>query len=390
MEYRSGNFSTPGEAVANASGEIEPEADYTLRFSASYSVPLPQGISMTLGARYQIEDTTADTASVSTNAGDLYALDVTLTSPITERATGSLTFGYSNESYLVTDTNGDDQGTYQVLARIFFRPDDETHLSASYDTLNKQTNASGSRTFGHGLDTWDTAVDLDHNGDDEHATVSGAVSYFGNRGEVNVDHNAGFDNVGFSGGGVEPSDQRTSVRVGTALAFADGKFGIGQPIRGNGFAVVYPHENIGDKTVTVGTGDDVRARADWLGPAVVPDVPAYTNSTIPVDVADLPVGYSLGSGAFDTYAPYKAAYRLEVGSAYSVSAYGTLLKADGEPVALLTGIAYPGRQQGEAGRYLHQRRREIRRRGAGTRQVGHRDGDRRCADAVRDRDPERH
>ena len=140
---------------------------------------------------------------------------------------------------------------------------------------------------------------------------------------------------------MEPTDQRTSVRVGTALAFADGKFGIGQPIRGNGFAIVYPHESIGDKTVTVGTGDDVRARTDWLGAAVVPDVPAYSSSTIPVDVADLPVGYSLGAGAFDTFAPYRAGYKLEVGSAYSVSAYGTLLNAAGEPIALLTGIAYP-------------------------------------------------
>ncbi len=33
-----------------------------------------------------------------------------------------------------------------------------------------------------------------------------------------------------------------------------------------------------------------------------------------------------------------------MGSAYSVSAYGTLLKADGEPVALLTGVAFPADQ----------------------------------------------
>jgi len=67
----------------------------------------------------------------------------------------------------------------------------------------------------------------------------------------------------------------------------------------------------------------------------------YQPSTIPIDVADLPVGYSLGTATFDIVAPYKAGYSLEVGSAYSVYAYGTLLLPDGGPVALLTGIARP-------------------------------------------------
>ena len=57
-------------------------------------------------------------------------------------------------------------------------------------------------------------------------------------------------------------------------------------------------------------------------------------------MADLPIGYSLGAGTFDTFAPYRGGYKFEVGSAYSVQAFGTLLKSDGEPIALLTGVAY--------------------------------------------------
>ena len=56
----------------------------------------------------------------------------------------------------------------------------------------------------------------------------------------------------------------------------------------------------------------------------MPDLPVYTANSIPVDVTDLPVGYSLGAGAFDVVAPYRAGYALEVGTASSVSAYGTL------------------------------------------------------------------
>jgi len=80
---------------------------------------------------------------------------------------------------------------------------------------------------------------------------------------------------------------------------------------------------------------------DLTLPAVIADIPAYTTSNVAIDVADLPVGYSLGTGAIETNAPYRAGYAVEIGSAYSVSAYGTLLLADGEPVALLTGIAFP-------------------------------------------------
>jgi outer membrane usher protein len=93
--------------------------------------------------------------------------------------------------------------------------------------------------------------------------------------------------------------------------------------------------------VIVGANGAERARANGLGPALVTDVPAYTRNTIPVDVGDLPVGYSLGAGAFDVVAPYKAGYALEVGSASSVSVYGTLLTADFSPLALLTGVAHP-------------------------------------------------
>ncbi len=91
----------------------------------------------------------------------------------------------------------------------------------------------------------------------------------------------------------------------------------------------------------IGGNDDLRAIADGWGPAVVSSIPAYSQSTIPVDVADLPLGYSLGAAAFDIYAPYRGGYALQVGSANSVSAYGTLLLRDGEPVALLTGVAHP-------------------------------------------------
>ena len=230
------------------------------------------------------------------------------------------------------------------MARLFVRPDEDTRITVNGDSLNKDAYVSAYRSFGHGLGRWDTTVDVQQNGVGNTTNVGGSATYYGNRGEVSVGHTAGFEEVGWVGFNPASLEQRSTVRVGTSLLFADGKFGVGPPVRGNGFAIIYPHDSIANKAIAVGTGEDVRAHSDFLGNPVVTDIPAYTRATIPIDVADLPIGYSLGTGAFETDAPYKAGYALEVGSANSVSAYGTLLKADGEPVALLTGVAYPADQ----------------------------------------------
>ena len=81
-----------------------------------------------------------------------------------------------------------------------------------------------------------------------------------------------------------------------------------------------------------------------FGPAVVGSLPAYVPQTIPVDAADLPLGYSLGTGGFDINAPYKAGYALQVGSGYSVSTFGVLEDASGKPLSLAAGIATDGKR----------------------------------------------
>jgi outer membrane usher protein len=342
-EYRSTQFRTPGEFLTTASGILYPQFNYWLRLTGSYSVPIAWGVTATASVRYQFSDDKQVSLSPYTIKGDRYGADLTLSAPLSSWASGSVTVGYSNESTLryFSNPNSENEADFRVMARLYIRPEEKTRITASYDSQNKSTYVSAYRGDGRGLDRWETSVDVQHTGIDDRANVGASASYYANRAEVNVAHTSGFNNIGNGKFNTGDADQRTSARVGTSLAFADGKFGVGQPIRGNGFAVVYPHESIQGKEITVGTGEDVRARANGWGNAVVADVPAYSPSSIPIDVADLPVGYSLGAGAFDTFAPYRGGYALEVGSAYAVSAYGTLLKTDGEPVALLTGTATP-------------------------------------------------
>lgn len=340
-EYRSSEFSTPGEYLTTAGGILYPQFNYRLRLTGYYSLPLSYGITATLGARYQFADDKRVALSPYTIQGDRYGADLTLSAPLASWASGSLTFGYSNESYLhyFARPGSESHTDLRMMARLNFRADDRTSISASYDSHDGKSQISGYRIGGRGLDRWESSAEVQRAGASETASAGGSVRYFANRAEVSVAHTAAAAGTRQDEATFGNASHRTSARVGSSIAFAGDTFGVGPPIRGSAFAIVHPHESIRDKEITVGQREDVRARANAWGNAVVTDVPAYTPSTIPVDVEDLPLGYSLGAGTFDTYAPYRAGYSLQVGSNYSVSAYGTLLNAEGQPVSLRSGTA---------------------------------------------------
>lgn len=343
-EYRTDNFRMPGDFLTTASGLIYPSTDYWLRLAASYTTPIGWGITTTFAGRYQFGIDEDVSRLPYTLRGDRYGADLTFSGALTEMINGSVTFGYSNESYLFT-TNSDPFGNqaadpeFRVMARAFVRLGANTNITASHDSLNRQSIVTGYHTSGQGVDRWEATVDAYNDQRPSSGEFGGTLGYYGNRAEVRVAHNTSLTDLTWSGLGADLGQQRTSLRVGSSIAFADGKVAIGAPVRG-GFAIVYPHESLADKTIDIGTRDQILARADGWGPAVVPNLPAYSPTSLPVDVADLPIGYSLGAGAFDVRAPYRGGYALMVGSGHSVSVYGTLVDARGAPLQLLSGVAY--------------------------------------------------
>ena len=126
--------------------------------------------------------------------------------------------------------------------------------------------------------------------------------------------------------------------MASSLVYAGGGWGAGRPVT-NGFALVTPHKSLDGSPVVVGDANATVAESDLLGPAVVPNLTAYRQTRLPYDAPGAPTGYDLGSANYDIDAPYKAGYALQVGSAYTVTAMGTLLDAAGEPIPLLEGTA---------------------------------------------------
>jgi len=340
-EYRGRGFHRPGDRYATSSGILFPEFNYWLRLSGSYSTKLDDKMGLALSARYQFSDDKQPTFSPFTIKGDRYGADLTLSRSFASNVTGSLLVGYSNESYLRFSPELIEAAKpdFRVGVRLSFRPDDKTSVTTGYDSLNRQGTVSAYRAEGNGIGRWDASVNAQHLGWTDSTNAGANVGYFGNRGEVSVSHYSDATGAIFDAKNTAAVTQRSSVRVGASVAFADGVVAVGPPIRGGAFALVHPHESIAGKEIIVGDNDYVRAKADRWGPAVVTDVPAYSASSLPVDVADLPLGYSLGAGAFDLRGSYRSGYALEVGSAFSVSVVGAMLDDTGEPVALTGGMA---------------------------------------------------
>lgn len=340
-ELRSSDFHTSGEYYDTQTGILYPEFNHWLSLFADYSVPIFDDTTASISARYRLHNDEYPVLSPYTVVGDRYGMDVSLSRPIADSVNASLTLGYSNESYLRRDYSENTQdGEIRVGVRVSMRTEDDTMLAAGYDSMRRTGEVSGYRSSGSGVGSWDASVIAQHRDLDQSANANASLDYRGNRAEVRVSHYSQADAVSWGRFEPEPGLQRTSLRVGTAIAFANDKIAIGAPVRGDAFAIVYPHDSIADREITIGEGETVRAVSDGLGPALVGDIPAYRPATVPVDVADLPLGYSLGDGTFDTYAPLRGGYDLVVGSSHSVTVYGTLLDTAGAPVALLAGAAY--------------------------------------------------
>jgi outer membrane usher protein len=342
-DYRDKSFRTPGDQYDLATKIFQPQALYKLRLTGSHSVSLPQDLTATLSARYQVDNPEVASASPYVVRGNRYGADLTLARALTPWMSGSVLAGYSNETYL----NGfqanfnNVKPEFRAAVRLFIRPAERASVTASYDTLNKSSQVSALQTAGDGIGRWDASANAQRIGTTGNTNLGGSLGYTGNRAEVRVSHSAGADSITVPGFKAVGEDERTSVRVGSAIAFADGMVAVGAPIRGGSFAIIKPHTTLAGKEVVVGGENAVRAKTDWLGPALMSNLPSYSNTNIPVDVTDLPVGYSLGAGSFDVRAPHKGGYAIEVGSSYAITAFGVLEDAEGQPLQLQSGVASP-------------------------------------------------
>jgi outer membrane usher protein len=321
-DYRSENF-------APLSVD-DPLNDTMLTLSAMYSQELPWELSGSVSGIYSLG---------RGDEPDRYGADITLARNFGSSLSAGLSAGYAQsvggDSDDIEPANG-----FRAAIRLGYRLNETSSIDAGYDAGDGRSQLSYRHQDGNGVGSWNAQVELDRtpsgsSDEPDDVGVNGSLAYIANRAEIGFSQHTGL--AGLETGKI---DQRTSLTAGTAIAFADGRFAVGRPIS-NGFAIIGTHSSLPDSDVAVGASlEEKLASSDFLGPALLSDISPYSPARVPYDVSNLPAGYDLGAGAFDLYPGYRSGYKLTIGSDYTITAFGVLADAQGEPIALLTGTAY--------------------------------------------------
>ena len=204
-------------------------------------------------------------------------------------------------------------------------------LQADADTTGR-ARMSISNSGGSGNGSWQSSADVSH--DRDTVSLNANASMLTNRAEIGVQQTAGWSKQG-----MRLTDARVSVRAAFAVAFADGSFAVGRPVS-EAFVVARPHRSLHGKSVYLDPVErSETSRSGRFGPALNGQLSAHSFRTLIYQVPDAPSGYDLGAGNIAIKPPYRAGYRLVIGSDYHLLVIGKLLDHDGEPVKLLAGKA---------------------------------------------------
>ena len=226
---------------------------------------------------------------------------------------------------------GDERETSGSL-NLSWRLGPRDQLSFRHNSDVNTSELDWRRSGSYGVGGLSSSVRVGQRHDTGDTSAGGAISYYSNRFEATLNHDArtvGLDN--------DEVSQRTSLRVGGALAYAGERIAVGRPVRG-AFAIVRGHESLERSPVILGGDiDRPRARSGLFGPALLSDLNTYSHEVVGVDVENLPPGYDLGSGQIDFRAYRGAGYDVVVGSAASVTVLATVLGPNGEPLSMIGG-----------------------------------------------------
>lgn len=215
---------------------------------------------------------------------------------------------------------------------VIFQPTYRDEAEVRHDSSIGSTEASFTHSSGDTIGSVGFGGIVDHESGSVNA--QGFANYVGNRFDAVLTQSTfgtSFHDV--------TNQQITAFRFTTALAFADGEFGIGRRIN-DSFAILFPHPTLAGHEVVAGQSlaeNDYMSRSGTFGGAVNGFLASYITQSIQYDVANPPPGYDIGPGVLRVRPPYHSGYKVEIGTDAYVSAVGTVDMSGGKPVPLAAG-----------------------------------------------------
>lgn len=316
-------------------GVTEPRNPVALDLSARIGQPVTEDATLTFGTRYQLG---------RADAGDAYSLE----GGLRMRLGRGLYFDASVER--LRDQEGRRETIGFASLRVLFG-DGRVSASLDHDTSSGESRMQWRYQDFDPIDALSGGVELIRGREGD--ALAGDIGYVHQRFAASASHErvetllAG---SGTGGGGLDGGralDERSSVTLATAFAFADGAFALSRPIS-DSFAIVTPHRRIDDRRVEIDPIDGRYAAGSGpLGPALVPNLSSYRRRPILIDVPDAPPGYDLGEDRPVLLPTYRSGIVVPVGTDGVAGIGGILADGEGRPLALQAGVLRPA--GGDAG-----------------------------------------
>ncbi|WP_271439477.1 fimbrial biogenesis outer membrane usher protein [Pontixanthobacter luteolus] len=199
-----------------------------------------------------------------------------------------------------------------------------------FDSRDNRARASFQTLTGQGVGSFNLSADIERSDFGSGFNFNG--NYYSNVGEFGLSHFGDF-----AGDFGQSRSQRSTLRMASSIAFAGDSLAIGRPIY-DSFAIVKPHEKLkGEKILIDPSVAGYVADTATFGAGVHPSLNSYSERTVAVEAPESSAGTDLGTGTFRVLPQYRSGYKMIVGSEYSMTAIGTLLNPEGEPVSLAIG-----------------------------------------------------
>jgi outer membrane usher protein len=299
----------------NTTDRLPFELRDALNFQASMAIPLQQGWTGRLSANYF--------SARELDGRDVYSGAATLQRRWSRYVSGSVSVRHGRMLNAEADT--------EVLFGLSVN---FTHSTGSYfagkelesDRVSAQWTSPGRSRL-----STPYAFALARTGE-ESREYQGGGGYWGNQGLVEASYLRSESE--FPKG--PHRREEATLRLQSALTFADGTLALARPVREN-FAIVTGKEGLEDVVMKVDPDSrgGSRARSAWLGPAVITDLSSYRVRNVRVEPVDPPLGATPDKTTFQLAPTYKSGVLLKLGKEAHILAIGHLIDDLGAPIAHL-------------------------------------------------------
>lgn len=300
VQYQSSRFTTPnpffGSAIHNSAWDFG--ARYTQRINERWSAGLGYARVLEEGRR----------------AGEDYSLTL------------SHHWGRVSASATVQRQEGGNRPRgWGSFLSVIINLDHGHSANATYDTTTHTTRAEWQYVPPANYGTLSSTLGMQNNhGQND---IHGNVRYLGQRAELDLNQDTQLD-----------GESRTGLRWGTALVYADGTFGISQPIQ-DSFAII---NSTGSLRAEGGLGvqrqgNHFTGKEDWLGPAVLPELTSYHNRRLEIEPRRAEADFDPQQNDVLLKPTYRSGTHVEAGQTASANVTATLIWPDRTPASLQSG-----------------------------------------------------